>query len=184
MAMDDSKALALYEKYYFHELESLEKLTPRLQLSLTMLSALIGVVIYIVARINFSAEPSVFVRVVFTVTFVLGCVLLVVAAISFLMALWGHTYECLPTAIDVEKYRAELIDTYKAFSDGAETAADYFQKFLLRYYAECAAHNADLNAKRYDALYECLSYMILSLPCIFTSALVFTLGGMAKNAAG
>lgn len=181
--MDDDKALLFYEKMYFHELESREKLTARLQLSLAMLTGLIAVISYVVSRANVEAHPGAFAGALLLVSIVCGVVLLATAVRDYIRALWGHSYECLPYATDIEAYRVLLGETYKGYTDGESLAHKHYKQFLIRYYSECAARNAAVNERRFNLLHECTSYMVYSLPALVALGLIFALGGFAPAAA-
>ncbi|PTU32249.1 hypothetical protein [Stenotrophobium rhamnosiphilum] len=178
--MDDDKTLVFHEKLYFHELDCREKLIQRLQLTLAILTGIVGGWMYIFSRLNFSGPSQPFVWAIFLVCFACGSVLLAIACFKFVKALWGHSYDCLPVATEIENYRIQMYDTYKEFSDGPETAAGYFRKFLIQYFSECAAHNAKQNAERYDFLHESVSCIVYSIPFILIAAISFLLGGLAK----
>lgn len=179
--MDDDKALLFYEKLYFHELDSREKLTARLQLSLAILTALVAALAYVLSRTTFRSESGPFATAVFLVSLAGSAVLLCAAATFFIKALWGHSYECLPLANKIEDYRLLLTDTYKDYTDGDRLSADYHKKFLVRYFAECASLNASVNERRYQLLHDCVSYTVYSLPALVLLGLAFRLGGFAST---
>ena len=179
--MDDDKALLFYEKLYFHELDSREKLTARLQLSLAILTALVAAFAYVLSRTTFQNQPGPFATAVFLVSLASSAVLLCAAAIFFVKALWGHSYECLPLANKIEEYRVLLAETYKDYSNGDRLSADYQKKFLVRYFAECASLNASVNERRYQLIHDCLSYTVYALPALVLLGLAFQLGGFAST---
>lgn len=179
--MDDDKALLFYEKLYFHELDSREKLTGRLQLSLAILTAFVAAFAYVVSRTTFQSEPGSVAFAVFVASLASSAALLLAAAIFFIKALWGHSYECLPLATKIEEYRLLLTDTYKDYEDGELLSTDYHKRFLVRYFAECASLNASVNERRYKFLHYCVSYTVYSLPALVLLGLAFKLGGFAST---
>lgn len=177
--MSQEELLKLYEKLYFHELDSRDKLTSRLQLSLAVLTALVGALGYILLRLNLAAaSPAA--GVIFIVSYAIAVALVGSAGWHFIRALWNHSYECLPVATAIEDYRNELINTYKAFEDGAEDVSTHFQDFLGRYFRECASKNAEVNKIRADRLHDSLSFVVYSVVPILISVLSFALGGLAR----
>src|SRR5690348_1077364 len=92
VTMDDGQALLLYEKLYFHELDCREKLTARLQLSFGILSAIILMVSYVVAHTSLAADPSASAWALFLISMAASVVLAILAATSYVKALWGHSY--------------------------------------------------------------------------------------------
>ena len=182
--MDQDKLLAFHEKQYFHELDCREKLTARLQLTLAMLTAIIAALAYIIVRTTFQSNPSPFASALFLVSMVSSVVLVGAAAIFFVRAVWGHQYECLPVATEIEKYRDLLVQTYKDYENGAGLSSDYYQKFLIRYFSECASSNAAVNRDRYDLLHDSMSNIVYSLPTLVVACLTFKAGGFAGPLAG
>lgn len=179
--MDDDKALLFYEKLYFHELDSREKLTARLRLLLAILTALLAAFAYVLSKTTFQSQAGPFASAVFLISLASSAVLLCVAATFFIKALWGHSYECLPLASKIEEYRLLLTETYKDYTNGDRLSADYQKKFLVRYFAECASLNASVNEKRYGLIHDCLSYTVCALPALVLLGLAFKLGGFAST---
>lgn len=174
--------LALHEKLYFHELDAREKLVQRLQLCLLVLSAIGSAWIYMLARIDFASTHPPFIHAIFLVTFLIASACVVASCYYFVRAFWGHRYECIPVAEEVEKYRSLLKQTYQPYQDGEATAAEYFGEFLIKYYSECAAQNAVTNSTRYDHIHESVSYIVYAIPFLFIAGLCFALGGIGKVA--
>lgn len=178
--MREDQVLALHEKLYFHEIEAREKLTARLQLSFVVLSAIIAAWLYVLGHINFSGQNHPFNLAIFLVAYSIATVLIGVACLEFIRALWGHSYVCLPIATEIEKYRVLLFTTYEKYEDGKDVAEQYFSKFMARYYSECSADNSMVNSRRYDRLHDCTSYLVYSVPYLLISGVVFVLAHMGK----
>jgi hypothetical protein len=179
--MEYESLLGFHEKLYFHEFDSKEKLTARLQLCLAMLTVLIGLMAYIVAHFHLGESrigPS---AVTLLVTFTLSAALLIAASYKFICALWGYRYECLPFSGQIEDYRGELLKTYASFDDGKETAQLEYDKFLVKYMSECTSKNAALNTERYEHLHDSISYIVYSIPPIVIAGLAFVIGGFLKG---
>ncbi|PXX94717.1 hypothetical protein [Halomonas sp. LBP4] len=177
--MSPEELLKLYEKLYFHELDSRDKLTSRLQLSLAVLTGLVGALGYILMRLNLeAASPAA--GAIFIVSYASAVVLVGSAGWHFIRALWNHSYERLPVATAIEDYRDELVETYKEFDDGAEDVSHHFQDFLGRYFRECAEKNAEVNKIRADRLHDSLSFVVYSIGPILISVLSFALGGLVQ----
>ena len=178
--MTEEQVLSLHEKIYFHEIEAREKLTARLQLAFIVLSAIVAAWLHVLSRINFSWDVYPFVSAVFLVAYSIASCLIGAACFEFMRSLWGHSYECLPVAIEIEKYRALLRSTYETYEDGAEVSKKHFSEFMARYYSECSSKNALVNSLRYDRLHDCTSYLVCAAPFLFVSGLVYVLAQMGK----
>ncbi len=181
--MDDERALLFYERMYFHELDNREKLTARLQLSLAILTALVALLAYIVSRTTLQSGPGPFAVAAFLVSFASSTATLSASAWFFIRALWGHSYECLPVATEIEKYRELLAETYKDYPDGDSLTATHHKRFLVRYFAECASVNASVNQRRYELLHDCVSCTVYALPALVLLGLVFRFGGFESRIA-
>src|SRR3546814_8858614 len=114
-------------------------------------------------------------RSIFLVAYLIASCLIGAACYEFIRALWGHTYECLPVATEIEKYRAQLRSTYEEYEDGVEVSEKHFLEFMARYYSECSSKNAIVNSLRYDRLHDCSSYLVYAAPFLLVSGLVFVL---------
>lgn len=179
--MDNRTAMAFYEKLYFHELENREKLTPRLHLSLAILTTILAALVYIGLRVSFSKGPGPAAAAIFLVSIVVATVLVSASVLDFVKALWGHTYECVPTATKIEEYRQVLLAHYAGMNDGNSTANEHFAAFLLRYFSECAAANATVNEVRYRLLHGSLSLLVYALPFLVAAGAVFAYGGISSK---
>lgn len=179
--MEDKDALALCERFYFHELECREKLIGRLQLGLAMLTALVGLQAFVILGPSFQWEQAPNAAAVFLVSFILGTVLGVTATVYYVRALCWHSYECMPFAGQIEAYRKELLETYASYEDGASIALNHHRAFLVVYYADCATRNAKVNAGRYDCLHQSTVFVVLALPFVVLCALVAHFSGLAPS---
>lgn len=181
--MDPDKALLFYEKLYFHELENREKLTARLQLTLGLLTVLVGVFSYMATRYNSKAVVTTGVDDVFFLLSALALLLLSAGAWFFVKAFWGHDYHCLPIATTIENYRQTLGTTYKDFVDGDTLASGHYRDFLLKYFAECASSNADVNTVRAHFLHRSNGYILVAIPAVILAAIAFIFGGLGTSLA-
>lgn len=179
--MIEDRALALHEKLYFHELDSREKLTARLQLSAAILTAFVGGLVYILYRLGVNIHPTPFAHAVFVISYVAAVALIAGASWYFVRALWNHSYECLPMATELEKYRTLLGATYQGFPDGDATATSHWEAFLVRYFSECAATNAAVNSTRYECLHKSTSFIVFAIPAAVIATLAFIFGGLAAS---
>lgn len=178
--MEPEKRTAFYEKLYFHELESREKLISRLQFTLAFLTGLVGAWVFMLARLDFNFNASMMGLAVFFVAYVIVSVLLFFSSWYFVAAVWGHAYECLPSAVEIENYRLELHATYKDVPQGQSIAEDYFREFLCRYNRECSTANSSVNELRYRHLYTSTGLAVYSLLPMVVAGFVFIIAGLGK----
>ena len=124
--MDKEDVFAFYEKLYFHEIDSREKLNARLQIPLTLIVSFAGVLIFLLQNYwhqGFSATALGFLSL-----FALSLIALIIATYYFVRSCFGNTYSFLPDAQSTEEYRQKLNDLYEP-----QIAADYFSGYLMGY---------------------------------------------------
>jgi|GEM_PF-1103021 len=176
--MDQRELFNLYEKLYFHELESREKILNRLQIPLAIIVSFVSFYGYIAKGIDFSTEPW---NILIYVLIFVSISLFAITIYNFIRAFFNHTYELIPTAIETEGYRLELIDLYKGYPTSAQLVEDAFDAYLYRYYSECSTVNTKINDERASFVYNCNKYLVSNLPFLFLIFLVFSFCGIDKN---
>jgi len=177
--MEDDKLFELYEKLYFHEVESRDKISGRLQIPLAIILTIIGVIANITKGLSFNISSAW--GYLFWIVFVLTIVLFIFSVTYFIRSFYGHSYQFLPQASETENYRQTLIKTYEEYKDGDELSRKYFNEYLFKYYNECSSTNTQINDRRSEALHKCNTYLILSTLPLVIAFLLFTLGGIDKN---
>lgn len=160
----DSEVLDLYERMYVFELERREDQTNRLQLQLGLLAASFTAIGLVLTKFRAPAswlalQPDA------GVGWMLGAAALfaVPAAVWFLIALAGKTYECMPAAHHLEANRQELFTRYASYPEQKEWTRGCFREQLLAYYADCAGRNAYINSDRYQAIHHSLKFTVISV---------------------
>lgn len=179
--MDEDKVFSLYEKYYFHEFDSRDKLVARLQLSLAILTAVVGFAVYLVAKVDIKGAYGSGAIFAFWFPLVVSAVCMLRACQWYLRALWGHTYECVPLASEMEKHRRSLVAYYEGRAEGLDSARSMFRKALLDYYIDCSSRNASINAGRYLNIHYSIRALVCSLPPLGFAALTGFATGIVKS---
>lgn len=170
--MDRDKVLTLYEKIYFHELDSRDKLIARLQLSLALLSAAIGAAGYLVTKVNQEAEVNSLVIFAYWFPYLLSSACMAVACFWFIKALWGHTYECIPLTSSLDSYRSSLDTFYRDQEITHELPKSHFHDSIIAYYSRCSSANAAVNATRFLAIHMSMRALICSMPLLAIATFV------------
>lgn len=177
--MSDNKIFELYEKLYFHEVEAREKISVRLQIPLAILLSMISVYAYLIKGISIGNNSMW--NFIFGGVFLVSVIFLFISMSYFIRSFYGHTYEFLPPAIETEKYRKKLIETYKEYEEWESLVDRYFNEYLFNYYNECSSANTIVNDKRSAFLHKCITYLILTALPLTAAFLIFTLSGIDKN---
>lgn len=176
--MAPDKIFDLYEKLYFHEVSVKEQIAARLQIPLAILVSIVSVYAYLLQNVDFKYS---LLMIFFIVSFILSFSLFLVACFHFVSGFYGHTYEMLPTANETENYRKTLTNTYSEYEEGSKLVDKYFSEYLCNYYAEISSANTKVNDKRSEDIHKTNTFIILSLPLIAVSFLIFVFGGIDKN---
>src|SRR4051812_43674654 len=115
--MTNNELKQRYEKLYFLEVEARDKIHSRLQLPLTLILAIIGVVAFLLQ--NYDAQPGTFNAVQAPFIFFLGFggLLLAAAIERFVRALYNHEYHFLPDSKKTAEYSALLETTYNGLPE-------------------------------------------------------------------
>ena len=154
--MNKEELYKFYEKLYFHEIDSREKINSRLQIVLAIIVGQISIVGYILK--SFDKYEFSF------IVFLLGVTLvfLGLAIMRFVFSWYNYEYEFLPTAKDTEDYRDTLLDTYKDFDNCDYLVEDALKNYIYNYFIECSTRNTLNNDTRSVNLHKTASNLIIS----------------------
>ncbi|HDL7589149.1 TPA: hypothetical protein PXO89_003666 [Yersinia enterocolitica] len=187
--MDFEKRLALYEKLYFNENETKEKLHARVQGVFAFALIIATVISYIFKNITYSS-----VWLSFTI------IILNVAACSFLgyalwllkKAFWGNEYaifftpkeisdllvECREHSDSIVKYNNE--NPFSSVSD--VDANQLLDEMVCERFELAATNNIDVNLVRSDNIHKAIHKMFVSLIPLTLAMVVFLIGNLDSSA--
>lgn len=167
MAADSSN---LYEKLYFHEIEAREKLNARLQVPLALITALAGVLAFISQQILQAAFDLDFLC-VYALT-ALGLIFLCLASWHFLHGWSGSTYEFMPRADELSKYKSDLNDCIKQNNLPSISSDGLFNQQIEAYYIKCATKNSAVNDVRSARLHSASKFIAYSAAAFFIAVIL------------
>jgi hypothetical protein len=175
--------LELYEKLYFHEIESREQLNSRLQMPLTLIIALAGVLAYLFQ--GFDRVLTGIASYGFSILLTFAVLALLLGCYHFVRAAWGQTYLFLPYARATEDYSAELKSKYTEYDAkyGTKTAQLFFDEYLQRYFIDAATANAQINDVRSIHLHKTSRALIVTAVLAVLSFASFVLGDLGGEQA-
>ncbi|MDR6992463.1 hypothetical protein [Luteimonas sp. 3794] len=176
--MNSGDLLALYERMDHREQEARNKIDSRLQLELAVLTVLGTANAYILLKAVTDEAAGTAWFAIFLVCYVVNVALFVASCFHYVRALWGHDYECLPTARKIEKYWQELGSFYTTASNVAEQEMD---AAVREYFIKCASMNAEVNTLRSQRLHHSISYAVYSLPMCFVSGTISVVASWNTN---
>ncbi|RXT81760.1 hypothetical protein B1F69_28890, partial [Pseudomonas syringae] len=145
--MTEKELSALYEKLYFNETDRREKIGARLSIPMALLLAVSSLLGYMVNMAP--AADSGFSAVWFWIFFNISALFWLLAAWYFRGA-WanGLADKLMPTAVQIEDYKTEILKSYAHLEDAEELTAIALGKFIKNYYMEASSTNAILNDRR------------------------------------
>lgn len=179
--MNSDKVFELYEKLYFHEIEAREKIAARLQIPLAILLSIISVYALFFRGLYLDFKSWSSFDLFFAIFMFVSVILFCLSSYFFIRAFYGHTYEFLPLAKDSEKYRQDLVETYKSYGNCDQLVKHYFKEYIFTYYSDCASKNASINDKRSERLHKCNTFIILNSIPLVLAFIFFTFATLERN---
>lgn len=183
--MDDNKLYELYEKLYFHEIESRESITSRLQLPLAILLSVLSLYALIIQDITLDINNGWVV--VFAVSFFISICIYLNSVYHFIGAFYGARYQFMPSAAKLEEYRAKLSAEYKSYdgSDGNpncnQLVSHYFDKYLLEISIASSSKNSIVNDLRSYKLHLCNSRILWNIIPLIVIFLIYCFGNIKSD---
>jgi len=177
--MKSEDLFKLYEKQYYHEIEVRDKLNARLQIPLAVLVATIGFLGFMLQ--NKSPDVSGFGVALFWVAYGVSLVGVVFSVVFFRKSWFGHTDKLLPTAIETENYRQQLIDLYEPYESKDELVEEGLKKYLFNYYVEFSSQNTINNDSRSYNLYKMTVSLTTSAIFAFIAFVPYHFNGLDKD---
>jgi hypothetical protein len=177
--MKPDQVFELYEKLYFHEVDSREKIAGRLQIPLAILLSITSIFAIFLKGADFTNYSGW--NITFFALVAISLIFYVTSACYFIRSFYGHSYEFIPSAVSSEKYRQKLITTYSKYSDCDALVEKYFKDYLFKYYSECATQNTEANDQRSEFLHKCNTYFVINLIPLILAFVIFTFASLDKN---
>ena len=179
--MNATELKQFYEKLYFMELESREKVQGRLQLSLTLLLAVIGAVVFLFQNFDYQVGAWNATRSTFVFFLCVGIALLLVSMYFFVRAFYNNSYYLLPDSRKTADYHDELETTYREFEHRDKLVEAAMDQYLTTYYIEYAAYNTRTNDRRAAYVHLCNGALVGSAVLFIAAFLAFYCGDLDKS---
>jgi len=183
--MNNEKLFELYEKLYFHEVESRESITNRLQMPLALLLSIVSIYAFMLQSLVLTAKNCW--AVVFLFLALCSIALFIKSLWHFIKAYYGSEYELLPSAKETENYRQVLLKQYADYdgTDGYESCevltSRYFDEYLFQRYIRASSSNGAVNDLRSYHIHTCNSHIVLNIIPLLMMFIVFSYSGINKN---
>jgi len=179
--VNDAELNRLYERLYFHELDARDKIHARLQVPLTLLLAIVGAVVFLFQNFDYQTRLWSAPRVAFAFFFVSGTVILVIAAIWFVKALYNNAYYFLPDSKKTAEYKLLLQKTYEPYENKNQLVSEALERYIRDYYVEYAAFNTQVNDRRSAYIHLCNGALVAAALLFVFAYLLFYFGDLDKG---
>ena len=179
--MTGAELRQLYEKLYFLEVEARDKILGRLQLSLTLLLAVGGAVVFLFQNFDYQTGIWTLLRGAFMLFFSGGIVVLVIAAGFFVKAFHNPSYRFLPDSGETARYKARLEEIYKEYEQRLQLVSEALDEYITGYYIDYGAFNTKVNDRRAAYLHSCNGAIIAAAVLLMLAYLAFYFGDLDKG---
>lgn len=170
----------MYEKLYFHEIESREKLNSRLQITLTFIVSFIGVLAFMFQ--NYEHQNFSSLEILFILLFVASILGILIAIYFFIRSWHNNIYTFIPAASDTDKYHSELQKLYEPYGKkGEKLIEDYFEDYISSQYIKCSSANTECNDRRSIYVHKTNTALIVTAIIAFFAFLIFNLENLDKS---
>ncbi|HDY7993030.1 TPA: hypothetical protein ACGUT0_003670 [Vibrio vulnificus] len=167
MYKDDE--FVFYEKLYYHELESKQKIDLRLQSLIVFTAAWLNAVAYILQTIDLN--ESTMTLLFFYNLITLYCVFIVRSLYFSISSFYGSVYQYLEKPSVFRNYYNEYYDYCKDNNKSTKEAKNELKLFIMDSITSCTDNNSNLNDLRSKNAFEATRWLVYSF-APFTLAFV------------
>ncbi|WP_273761176.1 hypothetical protein [Aeromonas hydrophila] len=184
--MNRESLFKMYEKSYYHEMETREKIAGRVQINFALAAAGFTVISYMIRMLDF--DKNLFLIILCCIS-IFACLILSFFCIkSLINAFWGNEYKGIPTANEIDRYRNELIahnakiDIYNHnYPGNIQPSTNVEQKtydFIYEKFRDCSSHNSEINESRYLSIHDSFRWLLYSGIPFLISISIFIMGDL------
>ncbi len=179
--MNQGQLRELYEKLYFHEVESRDKINSRLQIPLTLIVTIVGATAFLLQNYPYEEFHLATWHAMFAFFMLASLIALGFAIFFFSRSWWNNAYTFLPVAADTIAYEKTLQETYGEFAEKNELVAKYLEAYITNAYVEYSSENAKVNDVRSAYIHRANASIILTAVLLFCAFLAFYFGGLDRS---
>jgi hypothetical protein len=167
--MDKKKRFEVYEKRYFHELDTRERVESRLKTPLTMFAIVFGIIAFLSNKVIEAVDTHQDFG--FWLFYSGSIVMFVLSVYFFIRSIYGYHYSLLPTPEVMENYYRNIEDEYAKTNLGSAKAwaQEAFEDYLYNSYVQYTTQNTKNNDAKSLNLIRCIGSIIFSFACIVVS---------------
>ena len=179
--MNKGERFDFFEKLYFHELEAREQMTTRLQIPLTLLTAVIGALGFMGQNID-RDQSGVWTNWFYAV-FLLSVVFVVASGYFCTKCASGHWYQMTSFADEWQGYHSSCVLAYQEQPENEKMTLTEraFCEAVENKYVECASANAAINQLRAYYFNRTINLFIIALAFTSVAFTIYFLGSLDKS---
>ena len=148
--MTTQEKLQFYKEFYSKEIDDRDHLNDAVSLPISIISALLAGIFYLV--INFNFHGLYLCVVVFIILLFFSCMLTFLAIYYLIRSYTSfkgkYVYKGLPYSIELNEYNSKLVDAAVKAGHAANTGENAFDTYLKDKYVAFVDHNARINDTR------------------------------------
>lgn len=184
--MDKKSLYNLYEKTYFYEMEVREKIVGRVQINFALIATGFAALSYMSRMLDL--EKNNILIIAFIALLLTSIMLSFICIRHLVLAFWGNEYQGMPTAIEIDSYRLDLlahaqdIEKYNLQYPEAAQPKVYVDQMLYDYmynkFRDCSSFNTKVNDKRSDNLHKSFRWLLYSSIPFLLASVLFVIGNL------
>ncbi|PTO74856.1 hypothetical protein [Vibrio splendidus] len=178
--MNKDGLFSFYERIYFHEMETREKLFTRIQISFALFFTGYSIASYMVRMLDFTSHKSV--ATAFVVLTIVSGLISLVGVRHLVIAFWGSVYKGMSSPAETDKYRQDvqeyassIVEYNNQYPDNKQPLVDLddmVSQFVFEQLRDCASHNTKVNDSRFAHVHNSIRWLLVAIiPFAIASAL-------------
>lgn len=187
--MKKIKLFDLYEKTYFHEMETKEKIINRIQVNFALLATGLATLIYMIRMVDHQQNEII---ICFFYFFSFSCLITLTPCIKYLhKAFHGNTYQGMPLSKDIDQYRQEMIEYNQEiekyntenpkYKQRKVSIEDSVSNFVYEKFRDCSSHNTVINEERSSNIHQSIKWTSYSAIPFLLSSIFFIFGNLDSS---
>ncbi|MGL1663915.1 hypothetical protein ACSTJJ_22380 [Vibrio parahaemolyticus] len=166
----DSK-FVFYEKQYYHEIETKQKIDLRLQTIIIFTFAWLNVASYTLQVIDYDSNKII--AIIFYNFMSMYAVFIFTSLRYSIFYFYGNVYQYLQPPSVFEKYYTEVNDYYTKYENDFEYADKEVKDFIRDNLIRATDHNSKLNDERSQKAFESIKWLVLAFVPFFIAFSIF-----------
>ncbi|EKO3444948.1 hypothetical protein DX883_02880 [Vibrio fluvialis] len=178
--MDREKLFSFYEKIYFHEMETREKIFTRTQITFALFFTGYSIASYMLRMLDFTSYKEV--AITFAVLTIVSGFISLIGVRHLVIAFWGSEYKGMSSPLETDNYRLEvqeyassIVEYNQQYPDNKQPIVDVddmVSQFIYEQLRDCSSHNTKVNDSRFAHTHNSIRWLLVAaIPFLIASVL-------------